>query len=249
MRVRRLKRLRSTAFPVRRGAWTRSEGIAKRVVAGVWIRQALTSSVCGAPGALGTACAVNDRAAAGAGSTWSEWRTTRKRRATWVTWARCVSRMSPAGARLKREDVAALRSAALQHHAAVLRLHAGEESVGLRTASVVWLKSALHNPPSWLTAQTGPQANLRVYWETRRFSMNFSLALGRCYSIHAALSFSLACRGRPIASRWAGRAFLSVSHGVQPARVLVGSPLLGAAGAPFVRQLSRVGRTLRPPAP
>ena len=34
MRVRRLKRLRSTAFPVRRGAWTRSEGMANRAVAG-----------------------------------------------------------------------------------------------------------------------------------------------------------------------------------------------------------------------
>ncbi len=171
MRVRRLKRLRSTAFPVRRGAWTRREGVFSGAEAEGGVRHARTSSVCWALGSLGGVWAVRGRAAAGAGSTWSEWRTTRKR------WAMC---MPPAWARLKGEDVAALGPAALQHHAAVLRLHAGQESVRLRTASVVRLKSALHNPPLWLTTQTGPWANLRVYWETQQFSMSFSLFLGRC---------------------------------------------------------------------
>lgn len=166
MRVRRLKRLRSTAFPVRRGAWTRRDGNADSAETGACKRQALTSSVFELPGSLGAVAACSGRAAAGAGSTWSEWRTTRKR------WAMC---MPPAWARLKGEDVAALRPTAFQHHAAVLCLHAGQEAVGLRTASVVRLKSALHNPPLWLTTQTGPWANLRVYWETRYFSMSFSL--------------------------------------------------------------------------
>ncbi len=176
IRVRRLNRLRSTAIPVRRGAWTRSAGGSDKApkVLLEGRRQALTSNDCGPLGSPWALWAVNERTTTGAGNTWSEWRTTRKGLAT------LGGCMPPAGALLKREDVAALRATPLQHHAAILGLHPGQESVGLRAASIVWLKCAFHDSPSRLTAHTKPWANLRVYWETHRFSMNFSLYLGRC---------------------------------------------------------------------
>src|SRR5512133_544326 len=129
MRTWRRKRLRRTAGPVFRGEVTSSRGPEPVVCRQMRISRYASRPSSGRGGGTGTA--------------WSLWRTVRKRP------------LKITGLASDRQDVAALRAAALEHQTAVLGLHPAQEAVGLRAAAIVGLKGALHGSTSGVPSRGG----------------------------------------------------------------------------------------------